>query len=141
MQHPNRKILIQIEAKFLICWEQCGKQEVLDGLEAGQIFFVVKQDDGQKPLIKDREVAVTLPPIKNEELGITLIPKAAIVALQVNEGVTIDALCNQGALSDQVLARTYWHHIRTGYDKGRITADMPIKIKDPDFGVFPEIDS
>ncbi|PIS09007.1 hypothetical protein COT75_04060 [Candidatus Beckwithbacteria bacterium CG10_big_fil_rev_8_21_14_0_10_34_10] len=111
---------------------------VLEGLSRGEIFFVVKNGK-DVPVIKSRLVKVNMPIIETVD-NKRIEPLARAVALQVRKDVTSQALLSLGKEGDKELAKVYWNHVHTGFDKGRFYVDWPVKIKDPDFGSFPQID-
>lgn len=110
--------------------------QVLNGLTGGLIFFVVK-DDVNLPPIKARLVEIKLPSTKLAGENVTLCGQA--VGLQVRTGTTAEELLELGDNGDRELAKVYWENQRIGFKQGRITTDMPIIIKDPSFGRFPQL--
>jgi hypothetical protein len=103
-------------------------------LGGGYIFFVVKDPDEIEAPLKAKEITVRLPETKMGDFTIQFIAKA--VALFVRSDATVDELTTPEG--DRALAKLYWSDQNIRPEDGRIfTFDPVVKIKHPDYGVFP----
>lgn len=111
---------------------------VLQHLEEGRIFFVVKSADSVNEPIRARRVRVSLPPITHPLINKTAKINAHLVALQVQSDVTAADLGNEQGLEQLRLLYNFDSDIGSQYDI-RVRVNDPVTFKDKDIGRFPVI--
>jgi|GEM_PF-6840218 len=112
---------------------------IREGLASGEIFFVVKKTDEIKEKYKARSVRVLLPKVQQmTPSGVREVtPYGIAVALSVRSDLDIKDL--RGEEGDNLLSLLYSYDKNLSFEQGRFFIDTKeVKIKDPDFGRFPD---
>lgn len=110
---------------------------VLQHLEEGQIFFVVKSAGETDVPIKARRVRINLPPLTSLLTGRSYANKAHLIALQVRSGVTTAELGSDLGLEQLRRLYNFDMEVESRFDLRMLVSD-PVILNDKDFGRFPE---